>query len=151
MGVDCDEGVIAAEIRKNVAGRYFSWLNLIDHPLPSEPNGYDWVLSTHTLSHIPDESKATVLDKLVNAVRPNGWLIIQVDRNDNISFNWLKSKTNIKRSVSYRGWVSDVMERYLPEKVHMNGVVRRASNMLSYVDFGSLKNDRVMLVRKHTN
>lgn len=152
VGVDYNNHLFYAEQQKSIKNRDFFCVDLINDPLPRSPKncyGFDLLVSTHTLAHIPPESRPEVLSKFIAAVKLGGWLIVQIDKTDKISADILYSNLEIVRAVSYGGVLHFLIDRFVPRKLNESYIGQFCNWLLSYIDFGpEAYKDTIILARK---
>ena len=145
-GVDIDDkAIVILNSNKNEMQRFFV-VDLVADEIPNcqSLGGYDVVLSTHTLSHIPVDYKQMVMQKLFNSMAIHGWMILQVNSTSFID-SYLDDRALIVKRLYYKGIVSRVMERFFSERFHKSFVGSAFNHVLSFVDFG--KDECIMLIK----
>jgi SAM-dependent methyltransferase len=76
VGVDVDGGAIAVARRKFPQGNYtFQCLDILNDPF-LEPEGFDYVLISHTAHHLPDEYFGRLIHRSAELLREGGELVV---------------------------------------------------------------------------
>ena len=112
-------------------------------------NKFDLVVSTHTMKHIDSIADKQVASRnLINSINDNGYLIIQLTDNClKIVKPILDNNLKLKKHVSYKGPISDILEKNFSGSFHMSFIGRIINLIFSYVDFGKTS-DNLLLYKK---
>tara|TARA_Y100001958_G_C21037586_1_gene408353 strand:- start:194 stop:745 length:552 start_codon:yes stop_codon:yes gene_type:complete len=132
----------------------FANTELIEQDL-TNPNGliftnkFDLVVSTHTMTNIISIADKQIASKnLINSINDNGYLIIQLTDNCLKTVKpILDNNLKLKKHVSYKGAISDILEKNFSGSFHMSFIGRTINLIFSYIDFGKTS-DNLLLYRK---
>ncbi len=112
-------------------------------------NKYDLVVSTHTMKNITSIADKQIASKnLINSIQDNGYLIIQL--NDSclkIVKPILDNNLKLERHITYKGVISDMLEKNFSGSFHMSFIGRIINLIFSYMDFGKTS-DNLLLYKK---
>ncbi len=121
----------------------------------ANPNGlivdhkFDLVVSTHTMKHIDGISDKQVASRnLINSINDNGYLIIQLTNSClKIVKPILDNSLKLEKHVSYKGAISDILEKNFSGNFHMSFMGRLINLIFSYIDLGKTS-DNLLLYKK---
>ena len=110
---------------------------------------FDLVVSTHTMKNISSSADKQIASKnLINSINDNGYLIIQLtDSCLKIVKPILDNNLKLQKHVSYKGAISDILEKNFSGKFHMSFIGRIINLIFSYMDFGKTS-DNLLLYQK---
>jgi len=154
VGIDCNADAIDYLRRvheKNNCDFYL--VDLVADQIPNcansnsheEMNGYDLVITTHTLSQIDPRDHIRVIDKLIGATKNEGFIILHINTEYSKTIEHIEKTTIVLKRVKYRGLVSNIMEKHLPVHFHKSAIGVFVNGLLSFFDFGST--DCILLCR----
>ncbi len=137
-----------------VNSRGFENTELLEGDL-TNPNGlsvdnkFDLVVSTHTMKNISSITDKQLASKnLINSINDNGYLIIQLTDNClKIVKPILDNNLKLQKHVSYKGAISDILEKNFSGSFHMSFIGRIINLIFSYIDFGKTS-DNLLLYKK---
>ena len=111
---------------------------------------FDLVVSTHTMKNISSISDKKIASKnLINSISDNGYLIIQLtDSCLKIVKPILDNNLKLEKHVTYKGAISDILEKNFSGRFHMSFIGRIINLIFSYIDFGKTS-DNLLLYKNN--